>query len=82
MSVYRARLGNFSMPAKCKHKLHNLHASKSVVSKVLRLAIFLAVLVTLGSDVETNSGPHPATKDNGHYRLLRTLIELLLPNYN
>ena len=55
MSVYRARIGNFSMPAKCKHKLHNLHVSKSAVSKVLRLAIFLAVLVTLGSDVETNS---------------------------
>ena len=57
IAVYRCKIGLFCMPVKVRTALRTLSLSKKTVSKILRLAIFLSVLVTLGGDVETNPGP-------------------------
>lgn len=57
LAIYRARIGVFVMPRKCKIKLDTIVLSRSSVSMTLRLVIFWSVLVTLGGDIELNPGP-------------------------
>ena len=47
----------FSMPMKCKSEFHGFYMSRKTVSMILRMAVLLSVLLTLGGDVEINTGP-------------------------
>lgn len=55
--LYRARIGLFTMPRRSKFKLDKLSVSRKTVSMILRLVICLAMLITLGGDIESNPGP-------------------------
>lgn len=57
LTVYRIRIGLFTMPKKCKHGLNKIVVSKSSMSVFLRLLVGLSVVLLMGGDVEINPGP-------------------------
>ena len=57
ITIYRQKIGLFSMPRKCRSRLEVLRVPRTTVSTIIRLAVFLTILLTLSGDVETNPGP-------------------------